>query len=60
MLARLSHSPKAVRAVETSCATNPIPVVVRCHRVIRTDGTLGDYGGGLAAKRTLLEREGFG
>jgi methylated-DNA-[protein]-cysteine S-methyltransferase len=59
-LARLSGSPKAVRAVGTACATNPIPVVVPCHRVIRTDGTLGGYGGGPAAKRTLLDLESLG
>jgi methylated-DNA-[protein]-cysteine S-methyltransferase len=57
-LARLSGSPKAVRAVATTCATNPIPVLVPCHRVIRADGTLGDYRGGPAAKRTLLDLEG--
>jgi methylated-DNA-[protein]-cysteine S-methyltransferase len=59
-LARLSGSPQAVRAVGTACATNPIPVVVPCHRVIRTDGTLGGYGGGPAAKRTLLDLESLG
>jgi methylated-DNA-[protein]-cysteine S-methyltransferase len=57
-LARLSGSPKAVRAVGTTCATNPIPVVVPCHRVIRSDGTLGGYRGGPAAKRALLDLEG--
>jgi methylated-DNA-[protein]-cysteine S-methyltransferase len=57
-LARLSGSPKAVRAVGTTCATNPIPVVVPCHRVVRSDGTLGGYRGGPAAKRTLLDLEG--
>jgi methylated-DNA-[protein]-cysteine S-methyltransferase len=57
-LARLSGSPKAVRAVGTTCATNPIPVVVPCHRVIRADGALGGYRGGPAAKRALLELEG--
>ena len=57
-LARLSGSPKAVRAVGTTCATNPIPVVVPCHRVVRSDGTLGAYRGGPAAKRTLLDLEG--
>lgn len=57
-LARLSGSPKAVRAVGTTCATNPIPVVVPCHRVIRADGTLGSYRGGPAAKRALLDLEG--
>jgi methylated-DNA-[protein]-cysteine S-methyltransferase len=57
-LARLAGSPRAVRAVGTTCATNPIPVVVPCHRVIRADGALGDYRGGPAAKRTLLDLEG--
>jgi methylated-DNA-[protein]-cysteine S-methyltransferase len=57
-LARLSGSPKAVRAVGTTCATNPIPVVVPCHRVVRSDGTLGGYRGGPAAKRALLDLEG--
>jgi methylated-DNA-[protein]-cysteine S-methyltransferase len=57
-LARLSGSPRAVRAVGTTCATNPIPVVVPCHRVVRSDGALGGYRGGPAAKRALLELEG--
>jgi methylated-DNA-[protein]-cysteine S-methyltransferase len=57
-LARLSGSPNAVRAVGTTCATNPIPVVVPCHRVVRADGTLGQYRGGPAAKRALLDLEG--
>jgi methylated-DNA-[protein]-cysteine S-methyltransferase len=57
-LARLSGSPKAVRAVGTTCATNPIPVVVPCHRIVRSDGALGSYRGGPAAKRVLLELEG--
>jgi methylated-DNA-[protein]-cysteine S-methyltransferase len=57
-LARLSGSPRAVRAVGTTCATNPIPVVVPCHRVVRADGTLGGYRGGPAAKRALLDLEG--
>src|SRR5262249_52123781 len=56
-LARLSGSPRAVRAVGTACSTNPIPIVVPCHRVIRTDGTVGAYRGGPAAKRALLDLE---
>lgn len=51
-------NPRAVRAVGTACATNPLPVVVPCHRVLRTDGSMGGYLGGLDAKRTLLELEG--
>jgi methylated-DNA-[protein]-cysteine S-methyltransferase len=56
-VARLSGSPKAVRAVGTACATNPIPIFVPCHRVIRSDGTMGAYRGGPAAKRVLLDLE---
>ncbi|MDT7692208.1 MAG: methylated-DNA-[protein]-cysteine S-methyltransferase, partial [Pseudonocardiales bacterium] len=50
-------SPKAVRAVGTACATNPLPLVLPCHRVIRSDGTLGQYAGGAAAKQALLRLE---
>jgi len=50
-------SPKAVRATGTACATNPLPVVVPCHRVLRSDGSLGGYLGGLGTKRTLLDLE---
>jgi methylated-DNA-[protein]-cysteine S-methyltransferase len=57
VLARLSGSPKAVRAVGTACATNPIPIVVPCHRVIRSDGAVGAYRGGPGAKRVLLDLE---
>jgi len=56
-LAQLSGSPRAVRAVGTACATNPIPIVVPCHRVIRSDGTVGAYRGGPVAKRVLLDLE---
>lgn len=51
-------NPRAVRAVGTACATNPLPVVVPCHRVLRTDGSLGGYVGGARAKATLLTLEG--
>lgn len=56
-IAELVGNPKAVRAVGSACATNPLPVVVPCHRVLRTDGTLGGYVGGVAAKTALLELE---
>ena len=56
-VARLVGNPKAIRAVGTACATNPLPIVVPCHRVIRTDGTLGGYAGGLDAKTLLLKLE---
>lgn len=57
MVADLAGSPRAVRAVGTACATNPLPVVVPCHRVIRSDGTAGGYVGGSDAKLTLLNLE---
>ena len=50
--------PGAARAVGTACATNPLPLVLPCHRVVRGDGVLGDYLGGREAKRTLLALEG--
>ncbi len=56
-VARLAGSPRAVRAVGTACATNPLPVVVPCHRVVRSDGRIGNYLGGPEAKRTLLTLE---
>jgi methylated-DNA-[protein]-cysteine S-methyltransferase len=56
-VATASGSPRAVRAVGTACATNPLPVVVPCHRVVRSDGTPGRYRGGEAAKAVLLELE---
>ena len=56
-LAQLAGNPKAVRAVGTACGTNPLPVVVPCHRVIRSDGAIGGYLGGVDAKRHLLALE---
>jgi methylated-DNA-[protein]-cysteine S-methyltransferase len=56
-VAALVGNPKAVRAVGTACATNPLPLVVPCHRVLRTDGTLGGYVGGSLVKRALLSLE---
>lgn len=52
--------PKAVRAVGTALAHNPIPLVVPCHRVVKSDGTIGQYSlGGPGAKRTILAAEGL-
>lgn len=48
---------RAVRAAGTACGRNPIPVVVPCHRVLRSSGGLGGYGGGLPMKEALLELE---
>jgi methylated-DNA-[protein]-cysteine S-methyltransferase len=56
-VARLAGNPRASRAVGTACATNPLPVVVPCHRVVRSDGGIGGYLGGADAKRTLLSLE---
>ncbi|MEU6262321.1 methylated-DNA--[protein]-cysteine S-methyltransferase [Saccharopolyspora shandongensis] len=56
-VAAAAGSPRAVRAVGTACATNPLPVVVPCHRVVRSDGTSGGYVGGAEAKETLLHLE---
>ena len=56
-VAALVGNPKAFRAVGTACATNPLPVVVPCHRVRPADGTAGRYVGGSAAKVTLLALE---
>ncbi len=56
-VANLAGNPKAVRAVGSACATNPLPVIVPCHRVVRSDGAMGGYLGGVDAKRTLLDLE---
>jgi methylated-DNA-[protein]-cysteine S-methyltransferase len=56
-VAAATGRPRAVRAVGTACATNPLPIVIPCHRVLRSDGSLGDYLGGSAAKQTLLTLE---
>ncbi|MGC0141796.1 methylated-DNA--[protein]-cysteine S-methyltransferase [Pseudactinotalea sp. Z1732] len=56
-LAARSGRARAVRATASACATNPLPVVVPCHRVVRSDGSLGGYRGGLPAKERLLALE---
>lgn len=56
-VAAMVGNPKAVRAVGTACATNPVPIVVPCHRVVRADGSLSGYAGGPKAKGTLLALE---
>jgi methylated-DNA-[protein]-cysteine S-methyltransferase len=56
-VAQLAGSPRAIRAVGTACATNPLPVIVPCHRVVRSDGSIGGYLGGPDAKRILLSLE---
>lgn len=57
MVAAAVERPRAVRAVGTACATNPLPLVIPCHRVVRSDGGTGEYLGGADAKRVLLQLE---
>lgn len=57
-IATSAGNERAVRAAGTACGSNPIPIVVPCHRVLRTGGALGGYGGGLPMKEALLEMEG--
>ena len=59
-VAAAAGNARAVRAVGSACATTPLPVVVPCHRVVRSDGSIGGYAGGPAAKRALLTLEGVG
>jgi methylated-DNA-[protein]-cysteine S-methyltransferase len=56
-VARATGSPRAVRAVGSACSHNPVPLVVPCHRVVRSDGTVGNYLGGTAMKEALLALE---
>jgi methylated-DNA-[protein]-cysteine S-methyltransferase len=56
-VAAAAGNPKAVRAAGTACARNPLPVVLPCHRVIRSDGSAGQYVGGPEAKHALLRLE---
>jgi methylated-DNA-[protein]-cysteine S-methyltransferase len=56
-VAARAGNPKAVRAVGTACALNPLPLVVPCHRVVRSDGAAGNYRGGAQAKLALLALE---
>ena len=57
MVAEASGSPAAVRAVGSACANNPLPLVVPCHRVVRSDGSIGQYLGGTETKQALLAME---
>jgi methylated-DNA-[protein]-cysteine S-methyltransferase len=57
-MARKAGNERAVRAAGSACGSNPIPLVVPCHRVLRTGGALGGYAGGLPMKQALLELEG--
>jgi methylated-DNA-[protein]-cysteine S-methyltransferase len=57
-MAKRAGSPRAVRATGTALGSNPLPIIVPCHRVLRSGGALGGYGGGLEFKQALLELEG--
>jgi methylated-DNA-[protein]-cysteine S-methyltransferase len=59
-VAKAAGNASAVRAAASACSHNPLPLVVPCHRVVRSDGTLGEYLGGAGAKRTLLSMEAAG
>ena len=56
-VAKAAGNPSAVRAAASACSHNPLPLVVPCHRVVRSDGTLGEYLGGPEAKHALLAME---
>ncbi|MBH09146.1 MAG: cysteine methyltransferase [Candidatus Marinimicrobia bacterium] len=56
-LAAKAGKPKAARAAGTANAINPVPIIIPCHRVIKSNGKLGNYGGGLDLKRKLLIHE---
>ncbi len=60
-IAKNMGHPKAARAVANACGANPNPIIVPCHRVIRSDGELGGYSGpgGIKKKKELLENEGI-
>ena len=57
-IAKKTGNEKAVRAVGTANAKNPIPIIIPCHRVLASNGGIGGYGGGLAIKNYLLKIEG--
>jgi methylated-DNA-[protein]-cysteine S-methyltransferase len=59
-VARDAGNPAAVRAVGSACSHNPVPLVLPCHRVVRSDGSVGQYLGGTGAKVALLELESLG
>jgi methylated-DNA-[protein]-cysteine S-methyltransferase len=60
-LAKLIKKPKASRAVANACGQNPYPIKIPCHRVIRSDGSLGGYSGrgGISTKKDILKKEGY-
>jgi methylated-DNA-[protein]-cysteine S-methyltransferase len=59
-VAKAAGNPSAVRAAASACSHNPLPLVVPCHRVVRSDGSFGEYLGGPTAKHALLAMEAAG
>ena len=57
-IARAAGNERAFRAAGTACGSNPVPLLVPCHRVVQSGGGIGNYGGGPEMKRALLELEG--
>ena len=59
-LARIIGKPKAARAIANACGKNPYPIIIPCHRVIRSDSSIGGYSGkgGIKSKKSLLKKEG--
>lgn len=57
-LAKRAGNKKAVRAAATSCAANPVAIIIPCHRIIAKDGSIGGFGGGLPMKKMMLNMEG--
>jgi O-6-methylguanine DNA methyltransferase len=58
-IAKKAGRPNAVRAAANACGANPLPIVIPCHRVIASDGTMGGFSSGIALKRKLLRLEGI-
>lgn len=56
-LAALAGNPRAVRAAASACARNPLPILYPCHRVVRSDGRIGEYLGGAELKQALIDME---
>jgi methylated-DNA-[protein]-cysteine S-methyltransferase len=59
-VAKAAGNPLAIRAAASACSHNPVPLVVPCHRVVRSDGSIGEYLGGPEAKQALLAMEAAG
>jgi O-6-methylguanine DNA methyltransferase len=58
-LANSAGAPAAIRAAGSACARNPVPIIIPCHRIIKSDGSIGEFLYGTYLKRLLLQHEGF-